>query len=604
MEKRIPYHLKGKGVDRGYSPPPRRRIQAPELDTSALIEANSLTLMGRLTNPAAQRLWSLFPFLSNRWNLKGKTTGSDLGRGCFQFCFEYEEDMQKVLDNRPFHYDQWMVILQKWEPIISESFPSKIPFWIELQGLPKHYWQPAMLKTIGEDLGEIMEMDITNQSAKLKVLLDGLQPLIKETMVDFSDGSEALVSLEYKNLKNHCSHCQRLSHEKKNCPGLKREEENPSKPVTPAQQTTSKEPARNYYTPTNNFAAPSANGSLSANIEVSKSASSRQGRNPDTWRSKQPPRSLRNDRISGDYRSQDLENHRSYNSRNERSLYHRDKRYHSSPSSFYERDRNESRRVGARFSSSQGNPNLQWREKATSRLSPRRESSEISRTRRPPLERTFTSAEVTPPPPPPPIPTNEELMGELRDVTLQYVSCADPSESAARKRRVIQGEERGLMAATTSLILEAAINSNNAFMASAEGPNPSSIPALSDSQDLPLHPADLPLILEGPVKKKRGRPPLNKSAFKNATSLLGAKSSKRNKSLIQSSPKRKNTPERGINPQQAKATSSKTPKAKQRLTLQVGDINPSSSTATPKVNLIPARAKNKVDFHNPHPQLP
>ena len=124
MEKRIPYHLKGKGIDRGYSPLTRRRIRALERDTSELIKANSLTLMGRLTNHAVQRLWSLFPFLSNRSNLKGKATGSDLGRGCFQFCFDYEDDMKKFLDNKPYHYDQWMVILQKWEPIISESFPS------------------------------------------------------------------------------------------------------------------------------------------------------------------------------------------------------------------------------------------------------------------------------------------------------------------------------------------------------------------------------------------------------------------------------------------------------------------------------------------------
>ena len=157
--------------------------------------------------------------------------------------------MKKFLDNKSYHYDQWMVILQKWEPIISESFPSQIPFWIELQGLPKHYRQHALLKTIGEDLGEVMDMDITNQSAKVKVLLDDLQPLIKETMVDFPDGSETLVSLDYKNMKNHCSHCQRLTHEKKACPGLKKEIEESSKSKPSFQPAASKERVRNYYTP-------------------------------------------------------------------------------------------------------------------------------------------------------------------------------------------------------------------------------------------------------------------------------------------------------------------------------------------------------------------
>jgi len=93
MSTRIHAHLKGKSLARGYSSPTRKRIWALDLDTSELIKANALTLMGRLTNPAAQRLWSLFPFLSNRWNLKGKVVGSGLGKGCFQFKFDFEEDM-------------------------------------------------------------------------------------------------------------------------------------------------------------------------------------------------------------------------------------------------------------------------------------------------------------------------------------------------------------------------------------------------------------------------------------------------------------------------------------------------------------------------------
>jgi len=148
MDRRIPYHLKGKGPSSDFSPPPQKRIRAPEIDTSDLIRYNALTVMGRLTNPKVQRLWSLIPFLSNRWNLKGKAIGSDLGNGCFQFRFDFEEDLQKVLANRPYHIDQWMVILQRWEPVIDASFPSQIPFWIELQGLPLHYWKPEMVITL------------------------------------------------------------------------------------------------------------------------------------------------------------------------------------------------------------------------------------------------------------------------------------------------------------------------------------------------------------------------------------------------------------------------------------------------------------------------
>ncbi|CAL9239861.1 unnamed protein product, partial [Arabidopsis halleri] len=224
MDRKIPYHLKGKGRERGYSPPQRKRIRAPDLDTADLIEANSLTLMGRLTNPSVQRLWTLFPFLANRWNLKGKAVGSDLGRGCFQFRFDFEEDLQKVLDNRPYHYDHWM-----------------------------HFWKPEMLQTIGEEIGEVVDMEISISSVKIKIMIDGLQPLTKDTVVEFPDGREAPVTLEYKNLKNHCSHCLRLTHEAKHCPGLHKKDDQLIKQTTSSSHSRQQEPQRNYYLPRDGF---------------------------------------------------------------------------------------------------------------------------------------------------------------------------------------------------------------------------------------------------------------------------------------------------------------------------------------------------------------
>ncbi|CAD5318242.1 unnamed protein product [Arabidopsis thaliana] len=235
MENRIPYHQKGKGIERG-----------------------------RLTNQSGQRLWALFLFLSNPWTLKGKAIGSDLGQGVFQLKFDFLEDLQQVVDNRPYHFDQWMVILQKWEPIISPSFPSLISFWIELQGLPKHFWKPKMLQAIREELGEVMTKEITSSSVKIKVLLDGLQPLIKETIVDFPNGGEAVVYLDYKNLKNHCLHCQRLSHEKKNCPRVQSApvSTKTSNPLPVASLPVSQSNSRNYYTPADNFVAPKSHLTL------------------------------------------------------------------------------------------------------------------------------------------------------------------------------------------------------------------------------------------------------------------------------------------------------------------------------------------------------
>jgi len=481
MTNRIPYNQKGKGIERGYSPPPRKRIRGPDLDTSDLIEENALTLIGRLTNPSGQRLWALFLFLSNRWTLRGKATGSDLGQGVFQLKFDFSEDLQQVLDNRPYHFDQWMVILQKWEPVISPSFPCLIPFWIELQGLPKHYWKPEMLKSIGEELGTVMDQEITSSTVKIKVLLDGLQPITKETIVDFPDGREAVVYLDYKNLKNHCRHCHRLTHEEKHCPGVAKKSEtqrNPS-PVQSASLHASKSSSRNYYIPQDNFIAPRSSSQRSERSAIPHQAvnSAKRRLNQDGVRSKSPSTL----RYSPQRRFFNRENFHRYGD-NQR-------RHHSQDSSkSYHQDGG-----FAPFPPQQ----LQWREKSNSSAGLHATSSSGSKACRPPLERDVASSDPLTPPtlkgsdprslgmevssPPP---TKDQVMSELRDLTVQYLSCPDPVENAARKIRVFQGETRNLMDTTALGILSAASGSDLLAYESTEIP-PGSLATSSNLECVP-----------------------------------------------------------------------------------------------------------------------
>ncbi|KAF3587596.1 hypothetical protein F2Q69_00028661 [Brassica cretica] len=52
-----------------------------------------------------------------------------------------------------------------------------------------------------------------------------------------------------------------------------------------------------------------------------------------------------------------------------------------------------------------------------------------------------------------PIPSQEVVMQELQEVTLQYLSCVDPIEKAARQQRVLQGDASGLMEKTVERII-------------------------------------------------------------------------------------------------------------------------------------------------------
>ncbi|VVB02417.1 unnamed protein product [Arabis nemorensis] len=99
-------------------------------------------------------------------------------------------------------------------------------------------------------------------------------------------------------------------------------------------------------------------------------------------------------------------------------------------------------------------PQLQWREKDKPTHTKNPDSAESLRSRRPPLERNLDKESF--PPPNPAIPNTEEIMEELTDVTVRYIHCPDPAESASRRGIVIEEEPIDLMANTATYIREAA----------------------------------------------------------------------------------------------------------------------------------------------------
>lgn len=216
--RRISSAEKGKGLELNQQEPARSaRVKAPLPDNSDLLRKHSLTLIGRVTNKTIQKVWSLIPFFTEHWKTEFKPIGSDLENGLFQFQFEREADLLAVLEQRPYHYARWMVIIQRWEPTISPKFPSLIPFWIKVQGLPVHLWTEPIVECIGRDIGLYEKAEISALTVRMRVHIDGLLPLIKNSVVEFPNGDEVAITLVYERLDKHCTKCLRLDHELKEC---------------------------------------------------------------------------------------------------------------------------------------------------------------------------------------------------------------------------------------------------------------------------------------------------------------------------------------------------------------------------------------------------
>ncbi|CAA7058840.1 unnamed protein product [Microthlaspi erraticum] len=478
MSRRLSYSEKGKGPS---EPPRTARVKVPPFDNSKLLKQHSLTLMGRLTNPKIQRMWNLIPFFTEHWKGSANPIGADLGRDLFQFQFSTEKDLQNVLDNRPYHFAYWMIIVERWEPTTLSSFPLQIPFWIRVQGIPLHMCSEETMLSIANDIGHYEGSVITATSAKMKVQVDGLKPLIMSSMVEFENGDEVEATLVYEKLEKHCTSCYRLDHDAKDC-SLTEPLAPEEVPIRAQKHTTQRdEPYQRYY-------EGKGKGKVRERGRYDRQDSDRRYLTTGSLPGTEGTLATNLTKIRG-------------------------------PEQTYPR----------------------WIEKGRPALHDRTSEShdptirEIARQRRPPLDK-----ERTPERSPERLPRDalNSALGEIREVMVQYSSCADPSESAAHKERLRQAEETGQLEESAAQMVRASLASQAAAtvlsraLASPEALSHDRIPASQRLGPTFLTTGDIIEIENANQdsnlgKRKRGRPVGRKTAIKTNTLLQGTSSRKR-----------------------------------------------------------------------------
>ncbi|XP_033128725.1 uncharacterized protein LOC117125907 [Brassica rapa] len=367
-----------------------------------------------------------------------------------------------------------------------------------------------MVYNIAPVLGQLEDYDITKTSARIRILLDALEPLTLESMVDFSTGEEVPITFQYEKIANFCKNCNMLTHTSRYC--------------------TRKAPNQSLNVQQNSHYSESHR-----DLHVSRRHSSQSDRQV-LYSPRLPPPVRANSK--GD-------------------------------ETFHQRVDRHGRYFGDRV------------------------TSEISLVR--PLKNKITPDNSSGSPPKLVqgrlIPTTEEVLGELREVTLQYVHCVDPIESAARRRRVIQ-DEADLMTNTAASIVAAATASlTQQAITLRDVPDTILLPNSEEPQPI-LGPLGSSSGLAVGSKtssttgaKRRGRPPGAKKTRINSMSM-GGSAKKMIFSKVQASPARTNsTPSSARRARATTSSSSDIPKA-------AAPLN------SPKI------PSNNPGFHNPGSPLP
>lgn len=592
---RLSREAKGKGLAEDPLQAPRTaRIRAQAPDNEVRLRKLSLTIIGRVTNQSVQKVWSLIPFFTELWKAESRPVGSDLGNGMFQFQFEYEADLLTVLDKRPYHFARWMVIVQRWEPTVSESFPSLIPFWIKIQGVPLHLWSEDTVKSLGKDIGIFEKAEVTSLSMKMRVQINGRLPLIKTSVIEYPNGDEVTAYFVYEKLERHCSKCFRLDHDINDCLVAKHEERaRKAEEVSNQQTRLRQEDRKKIPLDSESFRLSATNSRAAAHYKSQRHRSNELRFDArETLEAQRRARSLHEahrSRYSRDYAreySKDWQkSHQGEATYNADASYNRREARSRSPSRRYENREHPNSPPGSRGRGRE--------RRADSKSS---ESHRSSSVRGNPLR-----GEQRQQPTDPQVIFNEALE-EVRDVMVQYTQCADPTESAARRERFRKAEEGGQLEEAAARMIQAAVGEETENIQEEEvAPSAERIPVNLRLGPMapPTAPPKIPIehtTMEANAKRKPGRPPGKRKVQSSPKLITGSNSRKRKTLKTKPAQQKRKTIGENSRGRCSRATGPARGPARESSKQSTSATN---SEDQPICKMIPISARRRVDFQNP-----
>ncbi|CAE6123705.1 unnamed protein product [Arabidopsis arenosa] len=158
------------------------------------------------------------------WKLEGRITSRINDDGSVQFFFKREHQLLTVLDNGPWTYKDWLVVVDRWSRRQYPDFLRIIRFWVRILNLPDDSRNERMIDEIGGVLGHVEEVHIQQPSADkpgevwVRIPFDISGKLLFARYFQLDDsGNPTLIRYIYDKLRRFCSICGSLTHQASGC---------------------------------------------------------------------------------------------------------------------------------------------------------------------------------------------------------------------------------------------------------------------------------------------------------------------------------------------------------------------------------------------------
>ncbi|XP_013639525.1 PREDICTED: uncharacterized protein At4g02000-like [Brassica oleracea var. oleracea] len=190
-------------------------VTLPDDPKFRVFDANATSLMGRLLNPDCQPMAKMINYMPTAWRVHGRVRGIALSRDRFQFIFQREEDLLTVLRDRPWSYNHWTMLLERWTPNPPASFLTSLDVWIRIRNIPVNYYTSDTMYALAKKIGRVVELAYdpkvsqTTDYVRAKVCFNVENPALEAKNLIIPE-EVVVIKYEYEKIHKRCFSCLRL----------------------------------------------------------------------------------------------------------------------------------------------------------------------------------------------------------------------------------------------------------------------------------------------------------------------------------------------------------------------------------------------------------
>ena len=155
------------------------------------------------------------------WGLNESMQILEVGLNLFQFKFQYEFDLDRILRGGPWSFDNQLLLLQRWKKgmNVGNIRLESASLWIQIWDAPFDMVSARVAREVGSRLGEVEEVqwkkrkDDISMFMRVRVALPISKPIRKGGFIVGSDGVKTWVSFKYERLPIFCHYYRILGHD-------------------------------------------------------------------------------------------------------------------------------------------------------------------------------------------------------------------------------------------------------------------------------------------------------------------------------------------------------------------------------------------------------